>query len=130
MVLEVTSGGQMLWSMAASKTIASMLSSLDGVQMATLWVVVMGNDVKGNFHRSMLLISPINVVVEEFDDESPSARSCCCRSCLMWQRGQLMIPLCSGSNGMMLLMPALLGKLLPVPFSMLMCCRCCCHSCH
>ena len=42
MVLEMTSGGKMLWPMLASKIMASMLSSVDGVQMATLWLVATG----------------------------------------------------------------------------------------
>ena len=35
-------GGKLLWKILASKTIASMLSSVDGVQMSTFWVAVMG----------------------------------------------------------------------------------------
>ena len=42
MVLEMTSGGSSLWPMPDSKTIASMRSSIDSVQMISLWVAMMG----------------------------------------------------------------------------------------
>ena len=51
MVLEMTSEGKTLWPMLASKTMVSTLSSVDGVQMATLWRAVMGT-----ISRSILTI--------------------------------------------------------------------------
>ena len=92
MVLEMISGGRLIWPMLASKTLVSMLSSGDGVEVATLWVAVMGTMSRSIFHHSMLVIFPVDVVVEESDDES-GREPFCLRMLsivlLLWQRGQL-----------------------------------------
>ena len=59
-----------------SKTTGSTLSFVVGVQMGTLWVVLMAMMLRSSLTILLLITSPVNVTVEEFQ-ENPSARGCC-----------------------------------------------------